>query len=164
MAGPPVIHALFDLSDRSVDDFSGRDLGAGATCDLKADATGKFLTNHAGTPFFWLGDTAKDIRLCPTSTWTRVCPLVRLRAVNGNLPLVSSDLTKPNPLYWAHMNHIILFGEFGENHFEAVESRVGLSRYEAAQDIVGIVEIPFLRHTHMFAKRALGHLEAELRQ
>src|SRR5438093_9530589 len=51
-----------------------------------------------------------------------------------------------------------LFGEFGKNHFEAVESRIGLSRHEAAQDLVGIVEIPFLLQTHMFAQRALGYL------
>src|SRR5215510_16134703 len=51
-----------------------------------------------------------------------------------------------------------LVGEFGENHFEAVESRVGFSRHEAAQDLVGIVEIPFLLQTHMFAQRALGYL------
>src|SRR5262245_268506 len=40
-----------------------------------------------------------------------------------------------------------LVGEFGENHFEAVESRVGFSVHEAAaQDLVGIVQIPFLLH------------------
>src|SRR5262245_11756530 len=51
-----------------------------------------------------------------------------------------------------------LVGEFGENHFEAVESRVGFSRHEAAQDLVGIVQIPFLLQTYMFAQCALGYL------
>src|SRR5262249_12623854 len=51
-----------------------------------------------------------------------------------------------------------LVGEFGENHFEAVESRVGFSRHEAAQDRGGVVEVPFLLQTYMFAQRALGYL------
>src|SRR4029077_1080331 len=57
-----------------------------------------------------------------------------------------------------------LISQFGKNHFEAVESRVGLSRYEAAQDLVGIVEIPFLLQTHMFAQCALGYLRVYSRE
>src|SRR4030095_12756124 len=51
-----------------------------------------------------------------------------------------------------------LISQFGENHFEAVESGIGLSRQEAAQDLVGIVELPFLLQAHVFAQSALGYL------
>ena len=57
-----------------------------------------------------------------------------------------------------------LLGQFGENHLEAIESRVGLSRHEAAQDLIGIVEIPFLLQAHVFAKRALGDLRIDGRE
>jgi len=94
---------------------------------LKVSDNGRFLVEHDGRPFFYLGDTAWELfhrldtaqsakyledRAFKGFTVIQAVILAQLDGLsqpnaNGDLPLIDGDPTRPNEAYFAHVDAIV---------------------------------------------------------
>lgn len=101
--------------------------GAAAEHPLRVHASGRYLVQANGKPFFFLGDTAWELfhrldkkeaqlylanRAAKGFTVIQAVLLAELDGVTtptpeGELPLIDRDPRRPNPKYFAHVDHVV---------------------------------------------------------